>query len=294
MGSQRELVLLRFGVVSPGAGGRDITGIRRRRDTVPVPLVAVPAYETDITPSPDGRWRAYLSDASGRVEVYLRPFPDDDSEEWQVSTRGARGARGALWSRDSRELFYVDADGTMNAVEITPGTPPPGRTTTLFPVRGRYIKAEYSYSQAVRSNLEQSSAITIVPRTTVIADLARMERPANTPVTLELAQQIAARDGFKGIVDGEVAGVGSSGFVLTLRLLTADSARELASFRQGADGPAQLIDAVDALSRKLRGKIGESLRAVQASPPLAQVTTASIDALPKYTEARRPPVARIG
>jgi tetratricopeptide (TPR) repeat protein len=140
-------------------------------------------------------------------------------------------------------------------------------------------------AQAVRSNLEQSSAITLVPQSAVTQALQRMEWPA-ARIDLALAQEIAAREGLKAIVDGEVAGIGS-GFLLTLRLVSADSARELTSFRQGADGPTELIAAVDALSRKLRGKIGESLKTVQGSPPLAQVTTASIDALRKYTEATR-------
>jgi Tol biopolymer transport system component len=64
--------------------------------------------------SPDGRWVAYMSNKSGRFEVYLTPFPGRDSEIL-VSTAGGRLPR---WRRDGKELFYVAADGTLTAVAI--------------------------------------------------------------------------------------------------------------------------------------------------------------------------------
>ena len=85
-------------------------------------------------------------------------------------------------------------------------------------------------------------------------------------------------------MDGEIAGIGS-GFLVTLRLVSADSARELASFHEPAERVKELIDVVDRLSRKLRGRIGESFRDVHSDPPLSQATTPSIDALRKFTEA---------
>jgi tetratricopeptide (TPR) repeat protein len=48
-----------------------------------------------------------------------------------------------------------------------------------------------------------------------------------------------------------------------------------------------LIDAADKLARALRGKAGESLRSVNATPPLAQATTGSLTALRKFSEAVR-------
>jgi tetratricopeptide (TPR) repeat protein len=61
----------------------------------------------------------------------------------------------------------------------------------------------------------------------------------------------------------------------------------LASYQTTVDGPSQLVAGVDEIARKLRGKIGESLKAVQGNPPLAQVSTASIDALRAYTAGNR-------
>jgi Tol biopolymer transport system component len=63
--------------------------------------------------SPDGRWVAYVSSESGRSEVYVRPFQGSGAKT-QVSTDG--GAE-AVWSRNGRELFYVNGDNTV-AVDV--------------------------------------------------------------------------------------------------------------------------------------------------------------------------------
>jgi serine/threonine protein kinase/Tol biopolymer transport system component len=61
--------------------------------------------------SPDGRWIAYVSDESGRYEVYVRPFPARDGK-WQVSVDGGEEPR---WSRDGAELFYRNGRTWMAA-----------------------------------------------------------------------------------------------------------------------------------------------------------------------------------
>ena len=71
------------------------------------------AFEWWGTFSPDGRYVAYCSDESGRFEVYVRPFPDGPGKE-QVSINGGTQAR---WSRDGKELFYVE-DDTLIAVKV--------------------------------------------------------------------------------------------------------------------------------------------------------------------------------
>ena len=81
-------------------------------------LIATTFAETNGDLSRDGRWVAYESDESGRDEVYVRPFPEVDGGRWQVSTSGGSDP---LWGPNSRELFFVDAEGRIVAVPIQPG-----------------------------------------------------------------------------------------------------------------------------------------------------------------------------
>jgi eukaryotic-like serine/threonine-protein kinase len=154
------------------------------------------------------------------------------------------------------------------------------RTTNVDSTLGRVV------SDAVRAGLGGSSVITIVPPAAIVNALARSKRPPDTRIDLAVAQDLAQREGIKAIVDGEVTGVGS-GYIVSVRLVRADSGNELASFRETGDGPKGLIEAADRLARAIRGKAGESLRLVNATPPLIQVTTASLEALKKFSTAVR-------
>ena len=58
--------------------------------------------------SPDGRWLAYVSDESGRNEVFVRSFPDLE-RKWQVSTEGGGSPH---WRKDGRELVFLSLIGT--------------------------------------------------------------------------------------------------------------------------------------------------------------------------------------
>ena len=52
--------------------------------------------------SPDGRWMAYVSDGSGRPEVYVQPDPGPGGK-WQISNNGGTEP---VWSRNGKQLFY--------------------------------------------------------------------------------------------------------------------------------------------------------------------------------------------
>ncbi len=138
-------------------------------------------------------------------------------------------------------------------------------------------------SFAVRSVLEQSKVLGVITDAEIASTLDLMTRPRTTPVDLALAREIATREGAKAVVDGEVAAVGG-GYVLNVRLLSADSGTVLASFQQAGEGPRGLIEAADKIGKALRGKAGESLKLVQASVPLMRARTASLEALRLYSE----------
>ena len=154
------------------------------------------------------------------------------------------------------------------------------RTTNTDSSLGRVV------SDAVRAGLQGTSAFDLVSPTAVVAALRRMKLSPTVRLDSSIARQVAIREGIKAIVDGEITGV-SGGYIVALRLVRADSGLEMASFRETGDGPRGLIDAADKLARALRSKAGESLRRVNATPPLAQATTGSLDALRMYSESQR-------
>ena len=75
-------------------------------------------------------------------------------------------------------------------------------------------------TEAVRTDLGQSSVVSVVSASTVSGALTRMQRPATSRIDLPLAREIAAREGIKAVVDGDVTSL-AGGYVITLRLVTA-------------------------------------------------------------------------
>ena len=88
-------------------------------DARPYPLLHTAFNEDSPQFSPDVRWMAYVSDETGRSEVYVAGFPNATAK-WQISTQGGSMPR---WSSDGKELFYVAADGHLMSVPITSGGP---------------------------------------------------------------------------------------------------------------------------------------------------------------------------
>jgi eukaryotic-like serine/threonine-protein kinase len=93
--------------------------------------------------SPDGRWAAYQSNESGRMEIYVRPFHPPGAKDpaaasaagqWQVSTAGGVYA---TWRPDGKEIFYLDPTGAMMAapITVTGATFAAGAPVKLFPTR---------------------------------------------------------------------------------------------------------------------------------------------------------------
>jgi serine/threonine-protein kinase len=109
----------------------------------PMPFLATDANEVDPTFSPDGKWIAFMSNKSGRPEVYVRPYPGP-AGEWMISS-GVNGARFPTWSRTRNEIFYTTFQGEIMGVSFTieggafvPGRPQPwskDHFLTAFTVR---------------------------------------------------------------------------------------------------------------------------------------------------------------
>jgi hypothetical protein len=104
--------------IRPGAGRHCWTSgcCRCLGEREPFPFLQTESNEEHAQFSPDGRWLAYTSDASGRPEIYVQSFPASGGT-WRVSTHGGTHPR---WRRsDGKELFYLDGrSNTLMAATV--------------------------------------------------------------------------------------------------------------------------------------------------------------------------------
>ena len=77
-------------------------------------FLATPYTENGPSPSPDGRWIAYASNESGRMEVYVQSLAGDGGK-WQISTGGGTFP---LWTKGGREIVFQAPDDTLNAAAV--------------------------------------------------------------------------------------------------------------------------------------------------------------------------------
>jgi tetratricopeptide (TPR) repeat protein len=152
----------------------------------------------------------------------------------------------------------------------------PAADSTLGPV----------VTEAFRTALGQSQSINVLQQTTIRDVLRRMQKPTTTFVDFKQAREIATREGIRAVLDGNLLGLGGK-YVVSVRLVSPQSGDVLASFSKNANSTGDLLPTIDKLAKEVRARIGESLKNVQATPRLEQVTTPSLDALRKYVAGNR-------
>jgi tetratricopeptide (TPR) repeat protein/TolB-like protein len=143
-----------------------------------------------------------------------------------------------------------------------------------------------SLTEALRVDLSQSPTVRLIDASAIGDALRRMERPGSSALPIALARELAQREGIKGVVSGQIDPVGK-GYVLSASLINASDGRVLTASRETARGEDELLGAIDRLSKRLRERVGESLVSIRGNAPLEQVTTGSLTALRKYSEALR-------
>jgi Tol biopolymer transport system component len=95
-------------------GASDIWALPIADPAKAFPLVQTPFLEHSGQFSPDGKWVAYVSQHTGRDEVYVTSFPSGGTR-WQVSGSGGTQPR---WSPDGRELYFVSAGDELTAASV--------------------------------------------------------------------------------------------------------------------------------------------------------------------------------
>jgi tetratricopeptide (TPR) repeat protein len=139
--------------------------------------------------------------------------------------------------------------------------------------------------EAIRAALSQSRSVNLVPQTDIAEAMQEMKRPKdgalNDPT---LVHDVAVRTDAKAVLGGRLARLGN-GYAVSLELSSAQGGTVLASYQATAASSQDLLSTIDGLARKLRGKVGESLKQVQRTIPLERATTTSLPALRKYSDA---------
>lgn len=141
-------------------------------------------------------------------------------------------------------------------------------------------------TEAFRIDLEQSPMIRLVAPGAVREGLLRMQEAPDAPLSPTLARELALREGIKALVVGEINRVGGSS-IISVRLVATDTEESLVSFRETVADSAGVLPAVDRLSDRMRERIGESLRTIRDGEPLERVSTSSLPALRRYSQAVR-------
>ena len=91
-------------------------------DRKPVEVLRTPFNEVDASIAPDGRWIAYSSDETGRLEIYARPFERTSTGEVRLGGKipvSKDGGTGPRWRRDGKELLFNGQGQTVMSVEVT-------------------------------------------------------------------------------------------------------------------------------------------------------------------------------
>jgi serine/threonine-protein kinase len=153
------------------SGAGDILGMRPGLDSTPVPLVVTKFTEAAPVFSPDGHWLAYISNESGRYEIYVVPFPNTSAGKWAIS---ADGGTEPVWAHSGSELFYRDRSQNFVAVAVkTRPTFAVGRVTVLFPGAGfdsYTFNATYAVSADDGRFMMSRPAQTGIPDTLIVVD----------------------------------------------------------------------------------------------------------------------------
>jgi serine/threonine-protein kinase len=131
--------------------------------------------------------------------------------------------------------------------------------------------------------LDQSRTFSTLPRHQVAAALRAAGFPDSSPISSEVAREVAYRSSVRAVITGSVLPVGGNTYSIILRAVDAEDGGEIASVA-GSATPADLIRSVEDLARRLRRELGERRSAIAANRDLQQVATPSFAAYRLYVQ----------
>jgi Flp pilus assembly protein TadD len=141
--------------------------------------------------------------------------------------------------------------------------------------------------QALVVEIEQSPFLNTLSEQKVRDTLQLMGKPADEPLTQDLARQLCLRAGSKAFLEGRIA-KGDAQYVLSLNAINCANGDALDRELTRATGKDAVLDSLGKIADSLRAKLGESLSSIRKyDMPLEDATTPSLDALNAFTLARK-------
>ncbi len=137
--------------------------------------------------------------------------------------------------------------------------------------------------QGLSIQLQQSPFLSLVPDGRIRKTLGLMGRPADTRLTPEVAREVCERMGSTAVLEGSIASLGSH-YVVGLRAKNCRTGDILDEQQAQAARKEDVLNLLSDAAKTFRTRVGESLTTVERhSKPLAEATTASLDALRAFS-----------
>jgi serine/threonine protein kinase len=141
--------------------------------------------------------------------------------------------------------------------------------------------------QALAIQLAESPFLSLIADQRIQKTLRLMGRPADAPITPDVAKEICDRTGSAAVLEGSIAALGTQ-YVLGLRAMNCRTGDVLFEAQVQAKRKEDVLNALNPVAGKFRTRVGESLATIQMhSTPLEEATTPSLDALKAFTVAKR-------
>ena len=137
--------------------------------------------------------------------------------------------------------------------------------------------------RALQIDLEQSPYIDVLSETEAAATLQRMGSKPGAPLSGDTAHEVCERSNRDVLLTGSIVAVGAE-YLLTLEATDCASGKQLGAAKARAHSKEEVFSALDQVTDKVRGQLGESSHSVQSfRVPIAEATTPSLEALKAYS-----------
>ncbi len=218
-----------------------------------------------------------------RLEAIVsRCLEDDRARRWQ-SAAELQSELAAVPRASSREFAGADKSPMRPPILIRKDKIVLGEfeNKTGDPVFDGILR------QGLSVQLEQSPSLTVVSDQQVQQVLRYMNRPSETQLTSEIAQEICERTGSMALLEGSIGCLGKR-YVLWVRARNCRTGDVLAQEQGQAGRKEEVLNALTQIAIQIRVRLGESLAAIEErSTPLEEATTPSLEALKAYSAARK-------